>query len=69
MADVPRVWTDFNDILTRVDGEQEVTGMWVDGLELRQTVLLWDHDGMEVLGTVCGFKDHGRGPFLCVEIP
>lgn len=71
MSEIPRVWTDFNDILTRVDGKREVTGMWMPGMdyELREEVMLWDHDGIELPGVVCGIKDHGRGPFLCVEIP
>lgn len=62
------VWCDFNDILTRVDGVQEVDTKYVEGVELRQPVYLHDEDCF-VIGVVSGIKDYGRGRFLSVEMP
>jgi hypothetical protein len=65
-AEVVRVWADLNSIYRREDGAYEVATKYVEGLELRQFVIVTDSD-MNWPGIVSGFVDRGRGKYLLVE--
>lgn len=68
MSDYPVLFVDFNAMHRREDDLFEVSSPWIEGLVLRQPVILDDNDGTTAAGIVSGFKDHGRGPFVLVEV-
>ena len=66
-AEVVRVWADLNSIYRREDGAYEVATKYVEGLELRQFVIVTDSDMTEWPGIVSGIVDYGRGKLLLIE--
>ena len=66
-TEVPELLCDLNSQERRADGEWVVVVLTDETLQLRQTVILVDED-TRCVGTVSGFKDHGRGEFYEVEV-
>lgn len=66
-TEVPSLFCDLNGQEKRADGEWVVVVITDETLQLRQDVVLMDHD-IRCSGIVSGFKDHGRGEFYEVEV-
>jgi hypothetical protein len=67
MYGVPVIWADLNDVYMRSDGLYQCWAPWVDGLSLRDPVVI-DQDGCRMNGIVCGLMDRGRGKYLMIEV-
>jgi hypothetical protein len=67
-SEMIKLYVDFNDLHMSPRRTLECHTPWIESVELRQEVILVDHDGHEIPGMVCGIVDYGRGKLIIVEV-